>query len=150
MKTEETAEAELESAGAVTFVSGNIDRAHTYTSQDSRLAEAVVAYQMSMLKALSTVNDQLESRNQRSSEKQEAAVEQAEQAKRKNHKQKTGIREIDELSQKLDLIESSEKGLVRELDMMNKEMRDMSKRIKKSAVSGRPGDVSRTLNPCLF
>lgn len=105
---------------------------------------------MSMLKALSTVNDQLESRNQRSSEKQEAAVEQAEQAKRKNHKQKTGIREIDELSQKLDLIESSEKGLVRELDMMNKEMRDMSKRIKKSAVSGRPGDVSRTLNPCLF
>jgi hypothetical protein len=39
---------------------------------------------------------------------------------------------------------------VRELDMMNKEMSDMSKRIKKSAVSGRPGDVSKTLNPCLL
>lgn len=119
-----------EPAEAVSFVSAVSLQFKSYlTIQDSRLAEAVVTYQMKLLNAMTNVNDKLEKHNNPNEGEEEDEVK-----RDKPNKGKTGIQEVDALWKDLDLVDSGEKRLQREIEAVQREMLELTKKYKRATV----------------
>jgi hypothetical protein len=83
---------------------------------------------MKLLAAMSTIDEKIEKRKHPADNDEEPAA--------KEHlKGKTGIREVDELNQKLDGLDHGEKRLQKEMEAVKREMLELTKKYKKSTVS---------------
>ena len=97
-------------------------------SFDSRLAEAVVMYQSRILSSVTILGDKVERHNR-------PPEEVANGKKSGEERGKTGIKVIDGLERKVEVFESGEKTLQREMDAIHRELGEISNKIKKASVS---------------
>ncbi|ORY28451.1 pectin lyase fold/virulence factor [Naematelia encephala] len=96
---------------------------------DTRLAEALVAYQMTLLDSMNVLNAQIE---QGASPLSDTASEQDKVPRG------TGNHQVDRVIDRLDGLEKGEKGLKKELDAIQGEFEALSSRIRKSAEDTQP------------
>lgn len=118
-----------EETGPVSFVRCRDSLRLSSDKQDSRLAEAVVTYQMKLLAAVGDVNKRLEKRNK------PVDIDEEEEAKHAKMKGKTGIKQLDELYSKLDGLDHGERKLQREMEAVQRNMVELTQKFKKATVS---------------
>ena len=89
---------------------------------------------MRLLSSLNGLNDKIEHHNH-PSELDPSADDAKKAGSGAGERGKTGIKVIDGLERKIDVFESGEKTLQREMDAIQRELGEMSKKIQKAAVS---------------
>ena len=94
--------------------------------QDARLAEALVSYQMRLLGAMNGINHKIERVNRPTEDDENRSL---------GSKGTTGISQVDQMVEKLDLLEGGDKRLQAELEGVQAEFEAMSGRLKKGIVS---------------
>ena len=91
---------------------------------------------MRLLTAMKGINDRIERHNRpRESDDSERPVSSPQDGTQGKGRSKTGITEVDALMRKLDILESGEKHLHKEMEVIQREMGELSRKVKKSAVS---------------
>lgn len=83
---------------------------------------------MKLLNAMSDVNDKLEKHNNPTDADDEEVT-------RDKPKGKTGIQEVDALWKHMDVVDSGEKKLQREIEAVQREMLELTKKYKRATVS---------------